>query len=196
MNVSISKQFCTPQIKETFLVKVVLGLGLLTLLAKIRIFLPFTPVPITFQTYAIYILGLFMVPRVAICTVCSYLFLGLFAPVFCDITYGISVFFGPTGGYLLIMLPVVAVISFINSKYQLKSWQTACLLSLSAASILICGSLWLTGYLHVTSGASFDLIQGLMYGAYPFLLGEAIKIVLAIQTVSFYSFCKQKCFFK
>lgn len=193
MNVSVSKRLCVQQSKESFLIKILSGLCFLTLLAKVCISLPFTPVPITFQTYAIYTLGLLMAPRTAVYTIMSYLFFGLFAPVFCGTTFGPSVFFGPTGGYLFIMIPAIAMISSINSKYQLKVWQTTLLLSVNAALILGFGSLWLSGYLYLGAvTSSFDIMKGLACGAAPFLIGEAVKIGLAIQSVSLYSFIKQK----
>lgn len=195
MNVSVIKRIYAQQTNESLLIKILTGLCFLTLLAKVSIPLPFTPVPITFQTYAIYTLGLIMSPRTAIYTVISYLFFGMFAPVFCGNSYGFSVFCGPTGGYLFMMVPAVAFISFVNNKYFLKAWQNILLLSLTASSILFFGSLWLSGYLYLgTETSSFDLVKGLVCGAYPFLIGEAIKIGLAVQSQSLYSFCKQRFF--
>mgnify|MGYP000054354430 CR=1 FL=1 len=82
---------------------VIAGAALLTLSAKVNI--PFYPVPMTMQTFAVLVIGMGFGPSLAIGTVGLYLMLGaLGLPVFSGTPergIGWAYMAGPTGGYLL-----------------------------------------------------------------------------------------------
>ena len=81
---------------------VIAGAALLTLSAKVNI--PFYPVPMTMQTFAVLVIGMAFGPSLAIGTVGLYLMLGaLGLPVFSGTPergIGWAYMVGPTGGYL------------------------------------------------------------------------------------------------
>ncbi len=70
-------------------------------LAYIRIPLPFSPVPITGQTFGLMLAGLLLGPRLGALSQAVYLLMGVVGlPVFAGGQAGLAVLLGPTGGYL------------------------------------------------------------------------------------------------
>ena len=64
--------------------------------------IPFGLVPLTGQTFAIGLTATFLGRKLGLISVTVYLLLGLIGlPVFSEMTGGIAVLFGPTGGYLI-----------------------------------------------------------------------------------------------
>ncbi|MBQ8498238.1 biotin transporter BioY [Chlamydia sp.] len=166
-------------------VKVFAGSLFLACLAKISISLPFTPVPITFQTLGVFCLGLAMTPGMAAATVGVYLMEGLLFPVFCSSSYGIAVFCGPTAGYLFSFMPTVALISWLYRKcggVRAKSSVVALVLFVGGGLNLCLGALWLACFLkNIGVSISFDLFEAFKMGILPFLIGKVIKIAFVVQ---------------
>src|ERR671925_1026047 len=78
------------------------GAGFVALAAQVSIDLPFTPVPITGQTFAVLLVGAGLGALLGLASLGLYLFVGaLGAPVYADGTHGWDVITGPTGGYLV-----------------------------------------------------------------------------------------------
>ncbi|OUM92515.1 MAG: hypothetical protein BAA04_12180 [Firmicutes bacterium ZCTH02-B6] len=72
-----------------------------SVLAWIRIPLPFSPVPITGQTFGLMLAGLLLGPRLGALSQTVYLLMGVIGlPVFAGGQAGLGVLLGPTGGYL------------------------------------------------------------------------------------------------
>ncbi|AAF39467.1 biotin transporter BioY [Chlamydia trachomatis] len=181
---SIAKGYSETLISNPF-VKVITGSLFLACLAKISINLPFTPVPVTFQTLGIFCLGLAMTPRMAVATVGAYLLEGLFLPVFCNPACGVAVFCGPTAGYLFSFVPAVALISWLYGKCggtKAKSLVVALILFVGGGVSLCLGALWLACFLKsVGVSASLDLAGAFKMGVLPFLVGKIVKIALVVQ---------------
>ena len=71
------------------------------LLAQISIPLPFSPVPITGQTFAVFLTGAVLGGRWGALSMLLYIFLGAIGlPVFHNAQGGLHIVLGPTGGYL------------------------------------------------------------------------------------------------
>src|SRR5687768_10456311 len=69
--------------------------------AQIAIPLPFTPVPLTGQTFAVLLIGIIYGSRLGAATVLAYLAEGAIGlPFFAGGASGLAVFAGPTAGYL------------------------------------------------------------------------------------------------
>ncbi|MEF9520198.1 biotin transporter BioY [Chlamydia crocodili] len=183
MSYSLTKKSWLLGIMSSSIVKILEGSLFLALLAKITLPLPFTPIPVTFQTLGIYCIGVVCSPTIAISSVIAYLLEGLFFPVFYSSGYGITTFFGPTAGYLY-AFPLVAVfISVLYRRFKSpNSYVLGSILAGAAFIILLLGSLWLACYLYMTSMTNkVDLVRGLQLGAAPFVIGEALKIFLVVQ---------------
>ena len=157
----------------------VLGVGLFVLLtslgAFVRIPLPWTPVPITLQTFFVVLSGLILGGTLGIVSEVSYLAIGaLGLPLFAGALGGLAVLAGPTGGYLM-AFPIAAwVVGRIGCREK-TSWLRA-FVALIAGTIVI----YLLGVSQLTFVLHTSWAKGFQLGALPFLPGDALKIVAAL----------------
>ena len=152
----------------------VAGSLLLTLSAKIQV--PFWPVPMTMQTFAVLVIAMAFGPRLGAATVGLYLLEGAYGlPVFAGTPVkgiGLAYMAGPTGGYLVGMLAAAVLVGTLAR----RGWDRSIVGTLSAAflgavAIFLPGLLWL--------GVLIGFDKALMAGLVPFLPAEGLKIVLA-----------------
>lgn len=159
-----------------------LGFSLFTaLMAQVSLHLPWTPVPITGQTFAVLLTGAVLGPRLGFAALLLYLVEGaLGLPVFAGFTGGPAALAGPTGGYLA-GFPVAAA---LVGALAVRGWDRRPLLTAVAfvagtAVIFGCGLAWLGVWLGM-AGKLGSLGALLGMGLWPFLPGEVVKIVLAM----------------
>ena len=95
---------------------VLIGSILLALSSKFKI--PFYPVPMTMQTFVVLLLGVAFGWKIALGTICLYLFEGAIGlPVFSGTPekgIGLIYMFGPTAGYLIGFLAVAYLAGIFN----------------------------------------------------------------------------------
>jgi biotin transport system substrate-specific component len=148
------------------------------LCAHISIPLPFTPVPITLQTFAVILVGMLLGPVVGFSAMVLYLAEGAAGlPVFTPhIAGGIAHHIGPSAGYLF-SNPLAAAIAgwTVRAMQRVASRFSAGIVAAVVASlpIFILGAVWLSHLLHTGATATWTLAVA------PFLPGEAIKITAA-----------------
>ena len=154
---------------------VYLGFAFITgVLAQIRIYLPWTPVPITGSTIGIVLSGIVLGER-GIFSVLLYLGLGILGiPWFAGLKGGLVAIAGPTGGYLL---GFTLASWFIGKIYGNLRFHERFVTILFAHVVLIyipgiLGlALWYGAMSHTIPGI-FDL---LMMGMIPFIPGDTLK---------------------
>ncbi len=152
------------------------GIVMISLLAQLKIVLPWTPVPITGQTFGVALLSLLWGSRLSVATFASYLALGFVGvPIFAGGASGFIV--GPTFGYLVGML----IASWCVGKLSDFGWSHGFWTAIAACYI---GSIII--YSFGILGLSFFIpIKGLLVaGVLPFLPGDFIKNILAAWSVS------------
>ena len=152
--------------------------AMLVVAAQIRIPLPFTPVPITLQTLALYVGVAWLGRRVAVPGLALYVGLAVVGlPVLSGWRGGLVAFTGATGGYVLgWFVAAIVLSSLLDGRTQ--SWRrTAGSMAIASAIILTCGALHL-GLLFGLSPA-----QALLMGVAPFIPGDSLKILLASAAV-------------
>jgi biotin transport system substrate-specific component len=153
----------------------VVAFSLLTALAaQVAVPLPFTPVPITLQTFAVLLTGALLGRRLGALAMLAYLFEGacglpFFAQGFGGVGY---LLFAPTSGYLL-SYPLAA---FMTGWLAERGWDrrfptAAAAMALGSSIILACG--WL-GLLRFVSPA-----HAFVQGVAPFIVGDIVKVALA-----------------
>jgi biotin transport system substrate-specific component len=149
------------------------GSLLIALSAQLQFVLPFSPVPITGQTFAVLLLGTLYGSRRGPATVVTYLALGVMGlPVFAGGTFGLARLVGPTGGYLVGFLVAAFVVGLLSERgWDRHPWATAVSLILGNGMIYVTGLLWLAKFV----GWQAVLSTGVL----PFLPGDALKIALA-----------------
>lgn len=155
------------------IVLVVTGSILIAFAAQFYFPLPFSPVPITGQTFAVLLLAALYGHNRGGLTVLTYLILGIAGrPVFASGTFGIATIIGPTGGYLVGFLPAAYIVGFLSKKgWDRKVWTTATSMIIGNVIIYLVGTTWLSRFV------GWDNV--LQTGLIPFLIGDGAKIILA-----------------
>lgn len=165
-----------PSSRVTEVSLVVVGSLLLALLAQIVIPLPFTPVPITGQTFGVAVLALLWGSKRAMATFALYIAEGAVGlPFFALGKSGLIP--GPTLGYLVGMGVACFVVGKLSDRGFAKRFSTA-LLACFAGSVCVF-TFGLIGLSFFVPGS--HLIET---GLLPFLPGDLIKSCLAAAIVS------------
>jgi biotin transport system substrate-specific component len=142
--------------------------------AHISLPLYFTPVPITLQTFAVILAGLFLGPALGFAALALYLAEGAMGlPVFSPHSLGLL---GPTAGYLFSYpLAAAAAGMVVRAIRRDASKFPAAVLAGIAASvfIFIMGAGWLAHWLHLSPSAAWHMAVA------PFLPGEVLKVTAA-----------------
>jgi len=135
--------------------------------------LPYSPVPITGQTFGVLLTAMALGRIRGTGVVLAYLLEGCAGlPVFAGGTAGIMKIIGPTGGYLIGFLAGAYVIGWLADQGWDKSyWKSVLAMIIGSAVIFAFGLIWL--FKWVPAGMLLPI------GLYPFLPGSVIKITLA-----------------
>lgn len=154
---------------------VILASVALWISAKIQI--PFWPVPMTMQTFVVLTVGMALGWRLGTIAVMFYFVQGaLGLPVFSGTPergIGLAYIFGPTGGYLVGFMIAAGVVGWLAEKGWDRNVFTA------AASFLIGNVLiYVPGLIWLGVFFAWDM-PILEFGLYPFLPGDAFKLMLA-----------------
>jgi biotin transport system substrate-specific component len=158
-----------------FIILAVAGSALLALSSKITV--PFYPVPMTLQTFALMAIVAAFGLRLGVATVALYLAEGAFGlPVFAGTPekgIGLAYMVGPTGGYLAGYLVAAILVGLAVEKGWGRSpFKLFGAMLAADAVIFTLGVAWL--------GAVVGWDKPLLaWGVTPFLLGDAVKIALA-----------------
>ena len=154
---------------------VLAGIAALTLAAKIRV--PMWPVPITMQTFAVLTIGAGLGLRLGLATILGYIALGAAGvAVFTGESAGLAYLAGPTGGYLVGFVAAAAVMGLLAR----RGWDKSVA---SMAGAMLIGTAIIYGFGLAGMSMLFLADKGaawvLQYGMLNFLIGDALKLVLA-----------------
>src|SRR4051794_19943508 len=154
---------------------VVAGTALVAASAQVSIELPFTPVPLTGQTFAVVLVGASLGAARGAASLLLYLAVGLVGlPVFQDGSHGWSVLDGATGGYLVGFVLAAALTGALAERRWDRQFS-------SALSAMLCGNvlIFLVGLPWLAVSTDSGLTRTLELGLYPFVPGEVLKLYLA-----------------
>ncbi len=141
--------------------------------AQIRIPLPFTPVPLTGQTFAVLLVGAALGSKRGAISLVLYTLLGaLGLPFFAGGASGLAYMSGPTLGYLVGFIVAAYVIGLLAERGLERSVRTS-LIPFLAGTVII--YLFGAGWLAILFGVE----QAITLGILTFLVGDAIKLILA-----------------
>jgi biotin transport system substrate-specific component len=181
MSKSATQVLTTPQgrtIEASRQVAIVIGASLIVALcAHITIpLMPFTPVPLTVQNFAVLLVGLLLGSRRGFAALALYLLEGAAGlPVFNPSAlglHGIAQLLGPTGGFLM-AYPFVAFLAGYIFERGSKSFLRAATAGLLAEILLFVGGLtWLYVFTHSLARAAY-------LGLYFFITAEIMKVMFA-----------------
>jgi len=161
-----------------------LGMACLTgLLAQIRIMLPWSPVPVTGQTFAVLLAGVLLGRRWGGISLAIYGGLGATGlPWFSGWSGGVGYLAGPTGGYIIGFILAALFLGHFTDKYvRSRSFFSMLGLMLFANFILIYvpGLLQLGLWVNLVNGEPVTLATLLGMGAVPFIAGDVTKAIIA-----------------
>jgi len=150
------------------------------LMAQIVIPLPWTPVPITAQTFAVLLAGILLGRFWGGLSMIVYLLIGLLGvPWFTGMTGGIGVLTGATGGFLIGFIMAALFLGYFADKYiNARSFMPMLALLLFANFFLIYvpGLIGLGVWIYIVKGSAPGIWTLLAMGLLPFIVGDVIKI--------------------
>jgi biotin transport system substrate-specific component len=151
------------------------GAGLIALAAQISIHLPFTPVPITGQTFAVLLVGASFGTVRGSSSALLYVLVGIAgAPVYSHGASGWATITGATGGYLVAFPLASALVGRLAERHWDRRFSSAIGAMLTGNVVVyLVGLPWLAVVLHTS------LEKTLEYGLYPFVPGDTFKLYLA-----------------
>lgn len=135
-----------------------------------QIYLPFEPVPVTGQTFAVLLVAATLGSRYGTAVVVAYLLQGgLGLPVFSQFNSGIPL---DTAGYLVGFIPAAYLVGRL---YELRKPKSILggfsIMALGTLVIYVCGAGWLA--------TMVGLEAAVVLGVLPFLIGDAGKAIVA-----------------
>lgn len=157
-------------------VALVVGFALLTAAAAQLTFrLPWTPVPITGQTFAVLATGTVLGWRRGSLSQLLYVVLGAVGlPFYAGGASGLEVATGATGGYLIGFVLAAALVGALCERSQDRHLLTSIPAMLAGSAVIYAvGVPWLAAVLDVSAVKAMEL------GLVPFVIGDALKLLIA-----------------
>lgn len=183
MSTQVASHVVTARLRGTVLRDALLVLGAtasIAVSAQVAIPLPFSPVPLTGQTFAVLMTGAALGTSLGLASTSLYVALALAGlPVLAPTAegthpVGTAVLASPTLGYIAGFLIAAAIMGALAELgFTRGPVRTAVAMVLGNVAIYTCGLLWLHHTLSATWANTFA------WGLTPFLIGDAIKVVLA-----------------
>ena len=138
-----------------------------------------TAIPFTMQTFAVCLVSALLGLRRGMWAVVCYLLLGAAGvPVFAGFTGGVGILLGTTGGYLVGFLFTALIVGLAVEKLGRS---LPVLIGSMTVGILVCyafGTAWFL-YVYARKAGPIGLGTALGWCVVPYLLPDAVKIVLA-----------------
>lgn len=156
------------------IVLIIAGSVLIGLCAQVALWLPFSFVPVTGQTFAVLMIGALFGARRGSLAVLVYIFEGAAGlPVFASGRAGLPVLLGPTGGYILGFIGAAYITGLLAQKgWDRQVGTTVLAMFLGNVVLYAFGLFWLSRWVGINETL---LVEGL----YPFIVGDIAKTVLA-----------------
>jgi biotin transport system substrate-specific component len=154
---------------------IAIGAALIFASSRIAIPVPGSPIPVTGQTFGVLLVGGALGFRRGLASVALYVLIGLIGlPFFAEGKGGVSVILGARGGYILGFLVAASLVGRLAE----LGWDRRIIGALGAMAIgnvviYLIGVPWLMAVTHI------DLATGIAQGLTPFLIGDAVKLILA-----------------
>ena len=175
MTSAVITQKVLPRSWVVSVVLVVAAAALTALAAQWRILLPFTPVPITGQTFAVLLTGAALGWKLGASGQMLYVAVGaLGAPVFSSASGGMEVIRGATGGYLIGFIFAAGLVGWMAEHRQDRTFAT-----MFTAFLLGSAVIYLFGVIGLMIATGWALPEAIEKGVVPFLIGDLIKAAAA-----------------
>lgn len=149
--------------------------ALTAIAAQVAIYLPFTPVPLTLQTFVILLGAAALGAQRAAISQVAYLSLALAGlPIMADGQGGLSAVYGATSGYLVGFIFASILAGHLANKFTTNRFRNV-FFSYFLGSLVI----YIFGVLGLIFYANITLLSALSVGVIPFVLGDIFKAIAA-----------------
>ncbi|WP_326974917.1 biotin transporter BioY [Caproicibacter sp. BJN0012] len=137
--------------------------------------IPIGPVPINLATFSVFLAGGILGARGGLVSQMIYILLGAAGlPVFAGFSGGIGIIAGPTGGYIVGYAAAAWLIGLMTGLTGRRPFSLAVSMAVGMAVCYFLGTAW---FMIVTKRA---LWESLTLCVFPFLVGDALKIAVAV----------------
>lgn len=145
--------------------------------------LPVGSVPVTLQTFAVFLAALLLAPAWAAASMGTFLALGAIGlPVFAGGKGGVGVLVGPTGGYLLGFLVGATVGALVRDVLDRRGTKPIVSDVAAVTATLLC--IYTLGAVQLAAVGDLSLPAALAVGVAPFVVFDAVKGAAAIAVAS------------
>jgi len=149
--------------------------ALTALAAQVAIYLPFTPIPLTLQTFVILLGAAAVGAQRAAIAQASYLALALAGmPIMADGKGGLTAVYGATSGYLVGFIFASLAVGYLASSLSTNKFKNV-FVSYFAGTIII----YLFGMIGLMIYANISFTTAFSIGALPFIIGDIAKAIAA-----------------
>ena len=143
------------------------------ILAQIAIPIPFSTVPLTMQVFAVTISGVILGCKKGFISQVIYILLGAIGiPVFAQMSGGIGILFGYTGGFIMAFPLMTMLIGYVSEKYD-------SILSIMISMIISLAINYTIGTLWYSFVAGVGFMEGFLVCVAPFIVVDTLKVALA-----------------
>lgn len=149
--------------------------GVIAAAAQVSIPLPFTPVPLTGQTFAVLLVGAGLGSVRGLSSTLLYVLAGLAgAPVYAHGAHGIAELTGATGGYL-VAFPIAAAVAGRLAEHGWDKRFSSSVGAMLTGNVVV----YLIALPWLAASLGTGLAKTLELGLYPFVPGDMLKVYLA-----------------
>lgn len=152
------------------------------IMAQVSLAIPWSPVLVTFQTFAALLAGVFLGSKWGGFSMILYTVLGIVGmPWFTNMNYGLEFIFKASGGYIIGFIFAAVVVGYVFDHYvnARKPLQTVItLLVANFVCIYIPGLIGLYNAM-LNTGRTLTITELLFMGLVPFIVGDLFKIAIA-----------------
>ena len=167
-----------PHARLKSMVFVALMAAFLCIFSPISIPLPL--VPITLQTFAVFVASALLGWKKGTIAVFIYLLVGLIGiPVFSGWTGGFSSFATPSSGYIIGFLFTALLTGFLIDRFSRQFWMYPVAMAAGLAVCYLFGTIWFLVYMNVWMSTPYSFWEAVLICVLPFLVGDAVKIAAA-----------------
>jgi len=141
--------------------------------------LPFT-IPLTLQTFAVFVTILFLGTKKSTLTILVYILLGAIGlPVFSNFAGGLGYLFGATGGYIIGFIFTALITGFLTEKKQKNTWQLLLSMTFGLFACYCFGTAWFL-FVYTSNDTPLNIFSALTICVFPYIVPDFVKMMLAI----------------
>ena len=142
--------------------------------------IPLPLVPITLQTFGVFLVSALLGWKRGTVAVLIYLLLGLIGlPVFSGWTGGFSGFATPSSGYIIGFVFTALLTGFLIDRFPNRLWMYPVAMIAGLAVCYLFGTIWFLVYMNVWMSTPYSFWEAVLICVLPFLVGDAVKIAAA-----------------